>query len=134
MKKISFRIMKEETYDVITESGVEQKTRQVLEPMTFVCPLSTLNQNIAFVSSIAYNGEYTIEDNGVEPTVEEQITSLKTQLSSTDYKIIKCSEAQLLGEELPYDIASLHAERQALRDKINELEQQLEANIEGGVI
>ena len=69
-----------------------------------------------------------------EPTIEDQISSLKTQLSSTDYKIIKCSEAQLLGEELPYDISSLHAERQALRDKINELEQQLEANVEGGAI
>jgi hypothetical protein len=66
-----------------------------------------------------------------KPSTEDQIASLKTQLSSTDYKIIKCSEAQLLGEELPYDIASLHAERQALRDKINELEQQLEANEEG---
>ena len=32
------------------------------------------------------------------------------------------------------DIASLHAERQALRNKINELEQQLEANAEGGAI
>ena len=62
MKKISFRIMKEETYDVITESGVEQKTRQVLEPMVFTCSSSLLEQNVALVSSIAYNGEYTIED------------------------------------------------------------------------
>ena len=69
-----------------------------------------------------------------KPSVEEQIASLKNQLSSTDYKIIKCSEAQLLGEELPYDISSLHAERQALRDKINELEQQLEVNEKGGAI
>lgn len=68
----------------------------------------------------AYNGEYTIEE--IEEPISEQILTLKTSLSSTDYKIIKCSEAQLLGEELPYDIASLHAERQAIRDKINELE------------
>ena len=51
-----------------------------------------------------------------------QISDLKSQLESTDYKIIKCSEAQLVGEELPYDIVSLHTERQAIRDKINELE------------
>ena len=69
-----------------------------------------------------------------KPSIKDQIVSLKTQLSSTDYKIIKCSEAQLLGEELPYDISLLHAERQVLRDKINELEQQLEANEEGGAI
>ena len=54
--------------------------------------------------------------------VQEQIASLKAELSSTDYKIIKCSEAQLVGEALPYDIMALHAERQALRDRINELE------------
>lgn len=51
-----------------------------------------------------------------------EIEQLKAQLASTDYKVIKCSEAQLAGEELPYDIVALHAERQSLRDKINELE------------
>ena len=76
MKKISFRIMKEETYDVITESGVEQKTRQVLEPMVFTCSSSLLEQNVAFVSSIAHNGDYTVEDDGEpepEPTEQEQL-------------------------------------------------------------
>lgn len=57
------------------------------------------------------------------PTVEQQIAELKSELSATDYKIIKCSEAQLVGEELPYDIIALHAERQAIRDRINELEE-----------
>ena len=55
-------------------------------------------------------------------SVEEQIAALKTELAATDYKIIKCSEAQLVGENLPYDITALHAERQLLRDRINELE------------
>ena len=75
MKKISFRIMKEETYDVITESGVEQKTRQVLDGMTFTCSSSLLEQNVAFVSSIAHNGEYTIEDDG-QPEPEPEPTQL----------------------------------------------------------
>ena len=57
-----------------------------------------------------------------EASVEEQISELKAELSSTDYKIVKCSEYQLAGLELPYDIVALHAERQMLRDKINELE------------
>ena len=57
-----------------------------------------------------------------EPTIEEKIAALKAELESTDYKIIKCSEASLVGEELPYDIVALHAERQALRNQINELE------------
>lgn len=55
-------------------------------------------------------------------TAEEQIAELKRELESTDYKIIKCSEHQLLGLDMPYDVAELHAERQAIRDKINELE------------
>jgi hypothetical protein len=53
---------------------------------------------------------------------KQEIESLKAELTETDYKIIKCSEYQLAGLELPYDIATLHAERQALRDRINELE------------
>jgi hypothetical protein len=64
------------------------------------------------------------------PTEEElqlietksQIANLKSQLENTDYKIIKCSEYQLMGLEIPYDIAVLHNERQALRDQINALE------------
>lgn len=56
------------------------------------------------------------------PSVEEQIAELKAQLTATDYKVIKCSEAQMAGEPLPYNIVALHAERQALRDQINALE------------
>lgn len=81
--------------------------------------------------SKAYNGEVTVEEvPDPELTISEQIAALKAELSSTDYKIIKCSEAQLVGDIKPYDIVELHAERQALRDKINELESQLEGSDE----
>ena len=53
------------------------------------------------------------------------IESLKSELQESDYKVIKCAEAMTIGEEMPYDVASLHKERQALRDKINKLEEQL---------
>lgn len=56
------------------------------------------------------------------PTKEDRIAELKTQLSDTDYKIVKCSEYSLAGEELPYNITELHTMRQAIRDQINELE------------
>ena len=55
--------------------------------------------------------------------IQSQTDVLKAQLSSSDYKVIKCMEAQLAGEEMPYDIEAIHAERQVIRDKINELEQ-----------
>ena len=81
---------------------------------------SEANEEIA--KKEAHNGEYIIEDDGVEKTAIEQIAELKKQLSATDYQVIKCAECQLFGKEMPYDIAKLHIERQSIRDKINQLE------------
>ena len=53
-----------------------------------------------------------------EDVVSEDDRAL-SELAEGDYKVIKCMEAFLCGEPLPYDIAALHAERQALRDKVN---------------
>jgi hypothetical protein len=53
------------------------------------------------------------------------VECLKSELQESDYKVIKCAEAMAVGAEMPYDVASLHKVRQALRDKINKLEQQL---------
>ena len=50
---------------------------------------------------------------------------LESQLSGGDYKIIKCAEAQAIGEALPYDAAKLHADRQAKRDRINAIEDEI---------
>lgn len=52
----------------------------------------------------------------------EAIKELKEKLASTDYKVIKCNEASLLGEKMPYDMAVVHKERQEIRDEINRLE------------
>ena len=54
------------------------------------------------------------------------IESLKSELQESDYKVIKCAEAMAVGAEMPYDMESLHKERQALRDKINELESEVQ--------
>ena len=91
-------------------------------PHTVTLDWSEANEEIA--KREAHNGEYTIEDDGVEKAPAERITELKKQLSATDYKVIKCAECQLLGQEMPYDVAALHAERQAIRDEINNLEQE----------
>lgn len=66
--------------------------------------------------------EPVVDDNGL---VFSGIERLKSELQESDYKVIKCAEAVTIGAEMPYDVASLHKERQALRDKINELEKQL---------
>lgn len=93
---------------------------EVLTPVTM--GWNEVNEEIAKME--AHNGEYTIEDDGKEKPVTEQIAELKKQLSATDYKVIKCAECQLLGMEMPYDVADLHAERQAIRDEINRLERE----------
>ncbi len=49
---------------------------------------------------------------------EQQIAELKAQLQSTDYKAIKYAEGWLTEEEY----TPIKAERQAIRDRINELE------------
>lgn len=53
---------------------------------------------------------------------QANVYSLKRQLASTDYKVIKCTEYLMAGLSAPYDITTLNAERQAIRDEINELE------------
>ncbi len=76
---------------------------------------------------------YYEEDNGVvyqrwevipnDPiVVRQQIEVLKAQLAASDYKVMKCYEASLVGKELPYDMVVLHEERQGVRDRIGELE------------
>ena len=57
--------------------------------------------------------------------MQQEICQHDARLSATDYKVIKCAEAKLLGEDLPYDIKTLHAERQAVRDKINAIQSEL---------
>ena len=48
--------------------------------------------------------------------------ALKESLSASDYKAIKFAEGLISAE----DYEPIKAERQALRDKINELEKQLD--------
>lgn len=57
-------------------------------------------------------------------SLQDKIKKLETELASSDYKIIKSYEQSLVGVECEYDILALHAERQAIRDQINELQVQ----------
>ena len=69
------------------------------------------------------DNERVVDDNGLRLS---EIERLKSELQDSDYKVIKCAEALTIGAEMPYDVASLHKERQALRDKINELESEVQ--------
>jgi len=67
---------------------------------------------------------------------------LQNLLSGSDYKVIKCAEDKARGvakANLPYDIDELHAQRQAWRDEINQIEadiaqlESMEEEEDGGV-
>ena len=53
-----------------------------------------------------------------QPSVSVRIEMLKAELASTNYKAIEYAEGWLTEEEY----APIKAERQAIRDEINELE------------
>ena len=56
------------------------------------------------------------------------IQALKDSLSSSDYQILKCYEASMLGETMPYDMQHIISVRKELRIQINSLEQKLSSN------
>lgn len=61
---------------------------------------------------------------------ESQIQTLISQLQAPtsdigDWKIVKCYEAKLQNKEMPYDLDTLLAQRQAVRDEINRLQAEL---------
>ena len=63
--------------------------------------------------------------------IESEIRTLQSRLDAPtsdigDWKIIKIYEARLSGESDPYNYEELKAARQAVRDKINELQAELE--------
>ena len=61
---------------------------------------------------------------------EQEIRNLESKLSSVasnigDWKIAKCMEYQAMEMEIPYDINELHEQRQAIRDTINQLQNEI---------
>ena len=70
--------------------------------------------------------EYKISIDEQQANIQMEIKRLKSELQESDYKVIKCAEAMAVGAEMPYNVTALHKERQALRDKINELESEVQ--------
>ena len=63
--------------------------------------------------------------------IESEISALQWRLDAPtsyigDWKIIKIYESRLSGESDPYNYEELKVARQAVRDKINELQAQLQ--------
>ncbi|GAB0481637.1 hypothetical protein KML24007_03830 [Alistipes indistinctus] len=60
--------------------------------------------------------------------IGDEIQRLESLLAATDYQVVKSFEYSLAGEEVPYDIAALHTERETLRTEIRQLESLLLAD------
>lgn len=54
--------------------------------------------------------------------LEQELISLEWALKATDYEVIKAYEYEKCGMKAPYDIDAVHKERQAKRDRINEIQ------------
>lgn len=72
--------------------------------------------------------ELTEEERGA---IESQIRTLQSRLDAPtsdvgDWKVIKIYEARLQNKPDPYDYGELSAARQEIRDRINQLQTQLE--------
>jgi hypothetical protein len=109
---------------VISITGFEQ---EIISPENVYIELTQeqLNEYGNLVGNLFYedgkfiNKEINLKDKELK---HERIMFLKEQLSNTDFKVIKCYEAQLSNEEMPYDLQTLLAQRKAWRDEINQLE------------
>lgn len=58
----------------------------------------------------------------IELDIKLRLRELQSLLDNSDYKMIKCYEASMVGEPMPYDFAALKAERDAWREEINVLQ------------
>lgn len=66
-----------------------------------------------------------------EELLQKELIELKCALDASssdigDWKIAKIYEYRMLGKEDPYDLEELAAKRQAARDRINELQAELD--------
>lgn len=70
--------------------------------------------------------EREMERTRIEGQIRELVAELGAPNSAIgDWKVIKCYEAKLQNQPLPYDLNELMAARQQVRNQINELQNQL---------
>lgn len=111
--------MKVIKYQLCTEANHGTEDTPDIQQIFSAVTLGWSDANEKIAQSEAYNGEVTVED--VPEDIQSQISTLKAQLSSTDYKAIKFAEGWITEEEY----APIKEERQNIRNQINELEAKL---------
>lgn len=74
--------------------------------------------------------ERIVKENTVKDNLEAELRTLRSKLQANtseigDWKVVKALEYQLTGQKIPYDIERLNSDRQKVRDRINEIEAEL---------
>ncbi len=112
--------------DVIVETIPEKKDLQKLQCYQYIDGKYILDSaKWADIKAERVKKAAEQASENAKNAIKENVFKLKKTLAATDYKIIKCFECSLLNIDLPYDIETLHAERQALRDQINNVDSTL---------
>jgi len=103
------------------------KLNEYKELVDEVKPSVVLGEFDILISSYSFNEKdnvivrtWKVENNNYS-LILNKINNLKQKLFDSDYKVLKCYEANLTNSKLPYDLDSLILERQSQRDEINKL-------------
>lgn len=128
----------EQTYKDSETGEIKQRTISIQEQIEVikqqgwkpVDPIDEVRQNTDrenyVIRIIPYDAGDRISYMYVEiPDVQKirnNIAAIKNELTDSDYKIVKCYEANLEGTEMPYNTQSLIEERKKMRNEINQLQ------------
>ena len=63
--------------------------------------------------------EYVIK---YEETKEDRLIRLNNRLTEIDHMVAECYECNLLGLDMPYDVAAMHEERKVIKTEIESLQ------------
>lgn len=74
--------------------------------------------------------EIIAKGNTTRDNLEAELRTLRSKLQANtseigDWKVVKALEYQLTGQKIPYDMERLNSDRQKVRDRINEIESEL---------
>lgn len=107
-----------ETLEMIIADGFKPYDDSAEQPIVeeFQSAVATYNENAKQITL-----KWKVVKNSPEKIAAE-IARLQSELAATDYQVIKSYEYTLAKQKQPYDITGLHAERQAIRDRITKLE------------
>jgi len=122
MKKIYLLLREDNTIEGFSNFFEDRGVECDLQDLEYDYFINNYYYNAKFLNnSIVYDEVFKQKENKrqeIRLTKEQK----KLLLQETDYKVIKCYEAQLLEEEMPYNLQELLTQRKTWREEINALE------------